>query len=125
MKDKKLQECATKQTEKLPGAELSFPFGEDWDVYKVGGKVFMLMTSVTGAPIVIIKSDPEEADFLRETFPDITVGYHMNKRHWITLHPNGGLDTKLVQELVAKSYLLIVKGLPKKQQPVNPDTFTY
>lgn len=124
MKDKKLQQYAAEVTKKLPKAELTFPFGEDWDVYKVCDKVFMLQTSITGAPIVIIKSDPEEAEYLRQKYPDITEGYHMNKRHWITLHPNGGLDANLVEELVAKYYLLIVKGLPKKQQPVNPTTFS-
>ena len=123
MKDKQLQQCAVDTTKQLPKAELTFPFGEDWDVYKVCGKVFMLQTSVTGAPIVTIKSDPEEAEYLRQKYPEITVGYHMNKRHWITLHPNGDLDKKLVKELVAKSYLLIVKSLPKSKQPVDPATF--
>ena len=52
-------------------------------------KVFMLMTDVTGEPIVIVKTDPEDSKALREQHDDITPGYHMNKKHWITLHPGG------------------------------------
>lgn len=124
MIDKQLQQCASQRAEELPGAELTFPFGEDWDVYKICGKVFMLQTAITGKPIVIIKSDPDEALYLRQHFPDITEGYHMNKHHWITLNPDGGLDKKHVRELVTKSYLLVVKNLAKKIQPVDPEAFS-
>ena len=84
-----LQQHASDRAEELPGARLEHPFGPDWDVYKVRDKVFMLMTEITGEPIVIIKSDPEDAKALREQHADITPGYHMNKQHWITLHPEG------------------------------------
>ncbi|HEV8557615.1 MAG TPA: MmcQ/YjbR family DNA-binding protein, partial [Actinophytocola sp.] len=38
--------------EELPGAQLEHPFGPDWEVFKVRGKVFMLMTEVPGRPVV-------------------------------------------------------------------------
>ena len=41
----------------------------------------------------------------------------MNKQHWITLHPGGGLDAGLVGDLVTESYLLVVENLPKGHQP--------
>ena len=47
------------------GAAVSeHPFGPDWEVYKVCGKVFMLMTDVPGRPVVILKADPGEAQAL-------------------------------------------------------------
>lgn len=39
-----LQQRARARVEELPGASLEYPFGPDWDVFKVRGKVFMLMT---------------------------------------------------------------------------------
>lgn len=58
MYGKKLQERAAERTQELPAAELSHPFGDNWDVCKVRGKVFMLQTEVSGEPIVILKAAP-------------------------------------------------------------------
>jgi len=118
-----LQQYARDRAEELPGARLEFPFGPDWEVFKVRSKVFMLLTEVTGEPIVTLKSAPEASKALREEYADITPGYHMNKRHWITLHPDGSLDPQLVDQLVTESYRLVVSGLPKRERPVDPDTF--
>lgn len=123
MQGKRLQEQAAALAGALPGAELTHPFGEEWDVYKVRDKVFMLQTAITGDPIVVLKSSPADAKALRSDNDDITPGYHMNKQHWITLHPDGGLTPGFVDELVTESYLLVVQGLPKARQPVNPATF--
>ncbi len=92
-------------------------------MHKVRGKVFMLTTDVTGEPLVILKSAPDEATALREQHAEITPGYHMNKRHWITLHGGDSLDRGLVEELVTDSYRLVVAGLPKAQRPVDPATY--
>lgn len=120
---KKLQQMAAECAEGLPGTALEHPFGPEWDVHKVRGKVFMLITDVTGEPMVIVKSAPDEAAALREQHSEITPGYHMNKKHWITLEGGGSLDHSLVEELVTDSFLLVVANLPKAQQPVDPATF--
>ena len=118
-----LQKYARERTDELPGSELEHPFGPDWEVYKVRGKVFMLMTEVTGEPIVILKADPQDAKALRDTYDDITPGYHMNKKHWITLHPSGSIQQGLVEDLVTESYLLVVENLPRARRPVDPAVF--
>lgn len=79
-----LQEQARERAHELPGAGLEHPFGPDWEVFKVRDKVFMLLTDITGEPIVIVKAAPEDGNALREQHKDITPGYHMNKQHWIT-----------------------------------------
>ncbi|MFJ4539869.1 MmcQ/YjbR family DNA-binding protein [Streptomyces tibetensis] len=123
MNGRKLQQTAADCAEGLPGAVLEHPFGPEWDVHKVRGKVFMLITDVTGEPVVILKSAPDEAAGLREQYAEITPGYHMNKRHWITLHGGDSLDRGLVEELVTESYLLVVSKLPAAQRPVEPTAF--
>jgi predicted DNA-binding protein (MmcQ/YjbR family) len=111
------------QAEQLPGVERTRQSTGDWDVWKVGGKVFMLQTAMPGEPVVILRADPGDAVALREAHPEITPGYHMDKKHWITLHPAGGIDAGLVDDLVTESYLLVVAGLPERQRPVDPETF--
>lgn len=118
-----LQQQARDRVEELPGAELVYPFGPDWEVFKVRGKVFMLMTDVIGEPIVIVKADPEDSKTLRENHRDITPGFHMNKKHWITLNPGETLQKNLVEDLVTESYLLVVENLPRAKRPVDPEIF--
>jgi predicted DNA-binding protein (MmcQ/YjbR family) len=118
-----LQQYARGRVEELPGAGLEHPFGPDWEVFKVRNKVFMLMTEITGEPIVIVKADPEDGKALRHQHEAVTTGYHMNKQHWITLHPGGDLKKSLVDELVTESYLLVVDKLPRAERPVDPATF--
>lgn len=118
-----MQQCAAAQAEELPGSELTHPFGEDWDVYKVRGKVFMLQTAITGEEIVTLKCAPDDARSLQEQYAGIVPGYHMNKRHWISVRPTDNIDPQLVQDLVTESYLLVVAKLPKARRPVDPDTY--
>ncbi|MFF4715138.1 MmcQ/YjbR family DNA-binding protein [Streptomyces eurythermus] len=118
-----LHRTAADCAQELPGAHLQHPFGDDWEVFKVRGKVFMLMTEVPGRPVVILKAEPGEALALREQNTHITPGYHMNKKHWITLEDGEGIDKKLVRELVTESYRLVVARLPKAERPVDPHTY--
>ncbi|KZO59992.1 cytoplasmic protein [Dietzia sp. HMSC21D01] len=120
---RELQKCAAARARELPASTLEFPFGPDFDVFKVRGKMFMFHAKVEGEPQVILKALPSDSMSLRAAHADITPGYHMNKQHWISLHPGGTLTAEMVDELVTESYRLVVAGLPKGQQPVEPETF--
>lgn len=122
MDGKALQEAAQERAESLPATTL-YSFEPGWEAVRVQEKWFMLLTEIPGQPVVILKSDPGEAEALCKQYAEITPGYHMNKKHWITLAPGDSIDTKLVQELVAESYRLVVGNLPKFRQPINPETF--
>ncbi len=123
MEGEALHECARARADELPGAELDHPFGPEWDVYKVRGRVFMLLTVLAGEPIVTLKADPEDSKALREAYGDITPGYHMNKRHWITVGTGGAVDEALIHDLVTDSYLLVVEKLTRAIRPVDPELF--
>ncbi len=120
MDAQELQRIAGDCTADLPDTDLEHRLDPDWDLYKVRGKVFMLMTDLPGRPVVILKADPDNAAVLREQYADITPGYHMNKTHWITLEGGGTIDEKLVQELVTESYRLVVGGRPRSERPAHP-----
>ncbi len=91
------------------------PFGEETVVYKVMGKMFAL-ADVDLFQSVNLKCDPEEAVLLRESYPAIQPGYHMNKKHWNTVDMDGSLDDKFIRGLIDTSYDLVVKGLTKTQK---------
>lgn len=96
-----------------PGAVVDFPFDTVTLVFKVGGKMFALI-SLDEQPLRMnLKCDPEKAQALRDCFPAIVPGYHMNKRHWNTLVLDNSLADDLILSLVDDSYALVVKGLPK------------
>ena len=101
-----------------PCVEECMPFGDDTLVFKVSGKMFLLM-SLESTPISFnAKCDPNKAIELRETFPQIRPGFHMNKQHWNTVVVDHDLSPMLIMELIDHSYSLVVAGLGKKQREV-------
>jgi predicted DNA-binding protein (MmcQ/YjbR family) len=65
---------------------------------------------------VNLKCDPEYALDLRERFSAVRPGYHMNKRHWITVDVNGDVSDELLLQLTKHSYELVFKSLTKREQ---------
>jgi predicted DNA-binding protein (MmcQ/YjbR family) len=95
------------------GAVEDYPFGDDVAVFKVGGRVFAIC-ALTGRPgSVSLKCDPTLAEALRDRYPAVRPGYHLNKRHWITVTLDNSLPDELVFGLLEDSYELVVDGLPK------------
>jgi len=96
------------------GVEESFPFDESTLVFKVGGKIFLLL-SLTSEPLQFnVKCDPEKAVELREEYDCVQPGYHMSKKHWNTIIYDGRLRDTLIKEWIDHSYELVFDALPKK-----------
>ncbi len=100
------------------GVEETFPFDEVTLVFKVMGKMFALTGLGDEAFRVNLKCEPERAMQLREEYPDIIPGWHMNKKHWNTVYFERELETDLLIELIDHSYELVVKGLRKKDREI-------
>jgi predicted DNA-binding protein (MmcQ/YjbR family) len=91
----------------LPGAREEFPFRPQLSVFKVAGKVFAL-SALSEEPLrVSVKCDPELGEQLRFTHRSIVPGYHLNKRHWLTVTVDGSLPDALVTDLVEGSHELV------------------
>lgn len=89
------------------GAEEGFPFGEGALVFKVAGKMFLLL-SLDAVPLSFnAKCDPDKALELREQHSSIIPGYHMNKKHWNTVMIDGQLSDKQLKALIDDSYNLV------------------
>jgi len=88
------------------------PFGDDVLVYKVSGKIFMMMNFETPFE-VSLKCNPELAVEYREHYESVNPGFHMNKTHWNTVTSNGDVNLTLMKKMIDHSYELIVETLPK------------
>ncbi|MFJ4164502.1 MmcQ/YjbR family DNA-binding protein [Microbacterium sp. NPDC089698] len=117
-----MQDWVRARVEELPGVTVDQPFGPEVDVFRVRGLMFMAL-SPSSSTRVTLKSAPADAEALRATYPAIIPGYHMNKKHWITLLPDESLEQGLVEELVTEAYRLVVAKLPRAQRPVDPELF--
>lgn len=119
MDGSQLHEIAMGTAAGLPAVTHEHPFGPEWDVFKVVGKVFLLTTEVPAEPIVTLKCEPEHSVALQQQYEEVVPGYHMNKRHWLTIRPGKGVTRDLVDELVCNSYELVVDGLPTTKRPAG------
>ena len=90
----------------LEGTEECFPFDEETLVFKVNGRIFVL-ANLDGELEVNLKCDPALAIELREWYPAIRPGYHMNKKHWNTVKADGSVPDKIFFEWIEHSYLLV------------------
>jgi predicted DNA-binding protein (MmcQ/YjbR family) len=95
------------------GAIESFPYDETTLVVKVGDKIFALL-NLDGPPSINLKCDPAKALELREIYPSVIPGYHMNKKHWNTVMLDGSLPNELMLSMLDDSYDLVFNSLPEK-----------
>ncbi len=96
-----------------PEATLDYPFGPDTAVFKVYHKMFATLSMTDGNVYSNLKCDPEEALMLRDLFSEVKPGYHMNKKHWNTLHLDGNLPQGEIERMIDNSYTLVVKSLTR------------
>ena len=111
-----LHTVAEKTALDLPETTCSQPFGEGCDVFKVMDKVFMLSFHLDGKAAINLKVLPDNSTMLRDIYPFIRAGWHMNKQHWISVFSDEELEEDLLQDLVQNSYELVVSKLNKGQR---------
>ena len=71
--------------------------------------VFLLTPLDTPQHQFNAKCDPEKAEELREKYPDVKPGYHMNKKHWNTVVLDGRATAVQVREWIDHSFALVAK----------------
>jgi predicted DNA-binding protein (MmcQ/YjbR family) len=81
-------------------------------VFKVSGKMFALLDESS----VSLKCEPGLAIALRQEYPAVTAGYHLNKRHWNTVQLDGSIPDDVLADWIEDSYALTVAGLSRAQR---------
>ena len=100
-----------------PKAKQEFPFDDSTLVFKVGSKMFALI-SLESPHQINLKCDPFLAPELRKKYLAVIPGYHMNKKHWNTVKLDGSIPMELLQDWIDWSYNLIIKGMTKKEKEI-------
>jgi predicted DNA-binding protein (MmcQ/YjbR family) len=103
----------------LPQSTETFPFGEETSVFKTSGngKIFALAALGAERLTVSLKIDPIDGVAVRAQYQDVTPGYHLNKKHWVSVVVNAGVPDGLVEELIADSHELVRPKRPRAPKP--------
>ncbi len=98
------------------GTAEDLPFDQHTLVFKVMGKIFAITSLADEDLSVNLKCEPAQAVELREQYPEVIPGFHMNKKHWNTVDFAGSLPPKLLYGMIDDSYDLVVQGLSGKKR---------
>jgi len=107
-----------------PETRLDYPFTDDIKVFKVKNKMFAtLALGKMGKGDgdnkdwwMNLKCDPDEAIMLRDIFPSIIPGYHMNKKLWNTIILDASIPQGEIERMMDNSFKLVVSKMTKKDQ---------
>lgn len=95
------------------GVTECLPFDEVTLVFKIADKMFLL-TSLDGDFSINLKNTPDKVVELKEEYPTVLPGYHMNKKYWVTVQVDGSIPDSLLYQWVDESYLEVASKLPLK-----------
>jgi len=98
------------------GTSKDMPFDTDSLCFRVGSKIFAIMAWQDDPIKISLKADPVEAIILRQEYPGITPGYHMNKKHWNTVVVDERIPDEEIRSMIDQSYELVLKGLRRDDQ---------
>lgn len=102
---------------RYPGTSLRYPFDPNMPVLFVGDKLFALLGDRGGVESVNLKTSPEEAWLLRDTYPGgVLPGYHMNKKHWNTVMLDGSVPDEVIEQMLEESFRLVVAKMTRTER---------
>lgn len=97
----------------LPQATEDMPYGPDWLIFRIGGKIFLHIWLESPEPTCAVKLPPQEGEELRDSMGGaVRPAYHLNKTHWNDLMLEQ-TDDDVVRRLIRKSYDLVRSHLPR------------
>lgn len=97
-------------------SEACYPFRPEFLVYKIRGKMFAYIAQDRAPTFVTLKCTPQDGEVLTSQFSSIRPGYHMNKRHWISVDLDGDVEAGMIEDLCQRSYQLVVSQLKKSDR---------
>jgi len=101
-----------------PGAEETYPWGEEELVAKVGGKGFAFIGP--GSVSVKCGRNAAEAAEWRDRYPAaVTVSHYTGRYGWNSVVLDGNVPDDDLRELVDASYDAAVAALPKSRRPAG------
>ena len=96
----------------LPGVTEDMPYGPDWVVFRIEGKIFLHIS--LERRLIAIKLLPERGEELRDKYDAVTPAWHMNKKHWNDIIIENTFPDETIEEWIRESYDLVKSKLPKR-----------
>jgi len=97
----------------LPGATEDMPYGPNWLIFRIEGKIFLHIWLESPEPTCAVKLKPEYGQELREHYDGVRPAYHLNKVHWNDIYLNA-FGPERVKQWIECSYRLVRSRLPKR-----------
>lgn len=101
--------------EKMPFLDVADKYSRDVLCFYVGSKWFCFV-NIEVFDFCCLKCEPERNLELQEAYQGIKPGWHMNKRHWMSVYFNQDVPDNTIKELVQQSYDLVYRSLPKNEK---------
>lgn len=101
--------------EKMPFNKATSQYDRDLLVFQVCDKWFCFV-NIDAFDFCDLKCVPEQITELQERYEGIRPGYHMNKKHWISVYFHQDVPDSLIKKLVLQSYNLVVSSPTHKQR---------
>jgi len=100
----------------LPFVYEDYPFDEgEWTAMRhlENKKIFALIFERQGHIWINVKAEPRWGELWRNAYPAVIPGYHMNKKHWLSIILDGSMDDADILRLIQDSYSLTA---PKRKR---------
>lgn len=101
--------------EEMPFGKAPTEYDKNLLLFSVLGKWFCFV-NIEIFDFCTLKCTPEQSKELQEKYEGIKPGYHMNKKHWISVRFNEDVPESVIKQLVRQSYELVVNSFTKKQK---------
>lgn len=99
-----------------PYATEDMPFGPEYVVFRIGGKIFCCLALVLGN-VVQLKWNPDEYDDVIDTYSYVRQAWHWHKRHMIQFSlDETPVPGAVAEGLIDRAYSYVRGRLPKKIQ---------
>lgn len=90
------------------------PFGPGELTFKVGGKIFAMVSLDDEPGRLNVKDEPEVIEDSRRLWPAaVTTAPYMSKRHWNQVLLDGSVPPAEIAGMVRRSYELVFSALPR------------
>ncbi len=99
---------------RLPGVTEDMPYGPDWLIFRIEGKIFLHIWLEAPEKTCAVKLKPEVGAELREKYEAIRPAYHLNKVHWSDILLENYFSDEQIQKWILDSYQLVLSKLPKR-----------
>ncbi|BCG54275.1 MmcQ/YjbR family DNA-binding protein [Alistipes indistinctus] len=101
--------------EKMPFTDVSDRYSRDILCFYIGDRWFCFV-NVEVFDFCCLKCAPDDSLELQARYMGIRPGWHMNKKHWISVYFDNDVPDDKIRELVRDSYRIVLRSLSAKER---------